>query len=96
MPPFGPQVSVRDLVEFVARSLVDEPTAVQVREVITDRVVVIHLRVAPDDLGKVIGKHGRIVKALRTVAKAAAVQSGQRVLIELVHDTPQSSKGPGS
>ncbi len=80
------RASVRDLVEFVAKSLVDQPEAVQVREVITDRVVTIQLRVAPDDVGKVIGKHGRIVKALRTVLKAAAVKSNQRVMIEIAHD----------
>lgn len=79
---------MREFVEFVVRSLVDQPAAVQVREVIADRVMVIQLRVAPDDLGKVIGKRGRVVKALRTAAKAVAVQTGQRVLIELVHDTP--------
>lgn len=85
----GPQVSVRDLVEFIVRSLVDQPVSVQVREVIADRVLIIQLRVAPEDLGKVIGKHGRVVKALRTVAKAAATQTRQRVLIELVHDDAQ-------
>lgn len=83
---FEQRAAVRDLVEFVAKSLVDQPEAVQVREVTTDRVVTIQLRVAPDDVGKVIGKHGRIVKALRTVLKAAAVKSNQRVMIEIVHD----------
>jgi len=69
------------------RALVDQPEAVQVREVTKDRVAIIELRVAPDDIGKVIGKQGRIVKALRTVVKAAAVQSGQRVLVELANET---------
>lgn len=80
--------SARDLVEFVAKSLVDQPEAVQVREVASNQLVTIQLRVAPDDVGKIIGKHGRIVKALRTVLKAAAVQSQQRVMVEIVHDSP--------
>ncbi len=82
-----PRGSARDLVEFIVRALVDQPEAVQVREVTKDRVAIIELRVAPDDIGKVIGKQGRIVKALRTVVKAAAVQSGQRVLVELANET---------
>ncbi len=82
------KASARDLVEFVAKSLVDQPEAVQVREVASNQVVTIQLRVAPDDVGKVIGKHGRIVKALRTVLKAAAVQSKQRVMVEIVHEAP--------
>lgn len=82
------RASARDLVEFVAKSLVDQPEAVQVREVASNQVVTIQLRVAPDDVGKVIGKHGRIVKALRTVLKAAAVQSKHRVMVEIVHESP--------
>ena len=81
------KASARDLVEFVAKSLVDQPEAVQVREVASNQAVTIQLRVAPDDVGKVIGKHGRIVKALRTVLKAAAVQSKQRVMVEIVHES---------
>ncbi len=76
--------SVRDLVEFIAKALVDRPEAVQVREVPGDRAVLIELRVAAEDVGKVIGKQGRIVKALRTVVKAAAVHSGKRVLVEIL------------
>ncbi len=76
--------AVRDLVEFIARSLVDQPDAVEVREVTGDRVLIIELRVAQEDIGKVIGKQGRIVKALRTVVKAAAVHSGKRVMVEIV------------
>ncbi len=82
------RASARDLVEFVAKSLVDQPEAVQVREVASNQVVTIQLRVAPDDVGKIIGKHGRIVKALRTLLKAAAVQSQQRVMVEIVHESP--------
>jgi predicted RNA-binding protein YlqC (UPF0109 family) len=80
--------SARDLVEFVAKALVDQPDDVQVREVTTEQGPTIQLRVAPDDVGKVIGKHGRIIKALRTVLKAAAGQSKRRVMVEIVHEPP--------
>jgi len=80
------RASTRDLVEFVAKGLVDQPDAVQVSEAITEQGVTIQLRVAPDDVGKVIGKRGRIINALRTALKAAAVQSRQRVTVEIVHE----------
>ena len=76
--------SMRELVEFIARSLVDAPDAVQVNVVEDERALVIELRVAPTDMGKVIGKQGRIVKALRTVVKAAAVRTGKRVTVEIL------------
>lgn len=77
-------VSLRELVEFVAKSLVDEPDAVEVRQVEGERSLIIELRVAPKDMGKVIGKQGRIAKALRTVVKAAAVRTGKRVTVEIL------------
>lgn len=75
---------MRQLVEFLARSLVDCPDEVEVREVSRDRTVVVEVRVAGDDMGKIIGKQGRVVKAIRTVAKAAAVRQGKRVEVEIV------------
>ncbi len=74
-----------NLVEAIARSLVDEPDAVEVRELpAKGDTQVIELKVAPDDMGKVIGKHGRIANALRTVVKAAAVKQNIKVVVEIV------------
>lgn len=75
---------MRDLVEYLAKSLVDQPEAVEVSEVSGERSVVLEIKVAPDDMGKIIGKHGRIVKAIRTVAKAAATKEGKRVEVEII------------
>jgi predicted RNA-binding protein YlqC (UPF0109 family) len=73
------------LVETIARSLVDAPEEVRVREVASDgESTVIELRVASQDMGKVIGKQGRIAKALRTVVKAAAVKQNRKVIVEII------------
>jgi len=69
---------VKDLLEYLARELVDEPDAVEVTETPDDRGVVFTLRVAPDDMGKVIGRGGRTARAIRTVMKAAAMRAGVR------------------
>jgi predicted RNA-binding protein YlqC (UPF0109 family) len=73
-----------ELVEFIARSLVDNPDEVDVQRVEEDDVIVIELRVAPDDMGKVIGKQGRIAKAIRTVVKAASLKENKRVTVEII------------
>ena len=73
-----------ELVASIARSLVDEPDAVNVTEETENGETVIKLRVAPDDMGKVIGKQGRIAKAIRTVVKAAATKAGTKVTVEIV------------
>jgi uncharacterized protein len=73
-----------DLLEYFARGLVDEPDAVRVeRTEREDGVVVLMLHVAPDDVGKVIGRQGRLVRALRTVVRAAATRSRERVAVEI-------------
>ena len=64
-----------ELVKYIARSLVENPDAVDVREVESEEGITIELRVAEDDMGKVIGKQGRIAKAIRTVVKAASAKS---------------------
>lgn len=74
----------KDVVEFIARSLVDHPDDVDVAQVEGDRSVILELRVHPDDLGKVIGRRGRIARAIRTVAKAAAVREKKMVHVEIV------------
>jgi uncharacterized protein len=73
-----------DLVEYLARRLVDDPNAVRVEEVERDGETVIQLHVAEDDVGKVIGRQGRIARALRTVVRASAARRQERVLLEIV------------
>ena len=72
------------LVEAIAKSLVNNPDAVEVREIPSENEVVIELKVAPEDMGKVIGKKGIIAKALRTVVKAAATKANKKVAVEIV------------
>ena len=72
-----------ELLAFLARELVADPDAVRVETEERDGAVVLHLHVAPGDVGKVIGRGGRIVRALRTVMRAAAVRDGRRVLVEV-------------
>jgi uncharacterized protein len=75
---------VRDLVEIIAKALVDNPEAVQVNEVAGEQSIIVELKVAPEDMGKVIGKQGRIAKAMRTVVKAAATKENKRVVVEII------------
>ena len=74
---------LENLLLFLARSLVDEPEKVEVEGRETDSRVDLTLRVAPRDMGKVIGRQGRIVKAIRTVMKAASVKANKRVNVEV-------------
>lgn len=73
-----------DLLEYLARALVDEPDRVSVESVEEDDALILELHVAGDDVGKVIGRGGRTVNALRTVMRACASRSDQRVLIDVV------------
>ena len=73
-----------ELVASIAKALVDNPDAVEVSEHEEENAKVIELKVAEDDMGKVIGKQGRIAKAIRTVVKAASVKSEKKVVVEIV------------
>ena len=73
-----------ELVSAIAKSLVSHPEAVEVTESQTDDTTVIQLKVVEDDMGMVIGKQGRIAKAIRTVVKAAATKSNKKVVVEIV------------
>ena len=73
-----------ELLEYLARQLVDDPDAVRVEEVERDDALVLQLHVAKDDVGKVIGRQGRIARALRTIVRAGAARSTRRVLLEIV------------
>ncbi|MFP4484255.1 MAG: KH domain-containing protein [Spirochaetota bacterium] len=74
----------KELVSYVARALVDDPDNVEVNMIEGEKSTILELRVAPDDIGKVIGKHGRIAKALRTILSAASTKTGKRVVLEIL------------
>ena len=75
---------MKELVEVIAESLVDHPEEVTVTETEDDKSIVIELRVAQEDMGKVIGKQGRIAKAIRFVVKAAASRADKKVIVEIM------------
>lgn len=75
---------MKDLVEIIAKSLVDNPDEVHVNEIQGEQGLILELRVAPEDMGKVIGKQGRVAKAIRTVVKAAALNENQKVVVEII------------
>ena len=75
---------MKDLLEFLTRALVEEPDAVVVEEFDEDGDLVYEITVAQDDLGRVIGKHGRVANALRSVSKAAAVRLDRRVIVDIL------------
>lgn len=74
---------MKELVEVIARSLVDHPEEVVVTETENDKTIVVELKVAPDDMGKVIGKQGRVAKSIRTVVKAAAARDDKKVIVDI-------------
>ncbi|MEX0975174.1 MAG: KH domain-containing protein [Bacillota bacterium] len=75
---------LRDLVTFIAQSIVDEPDRVLVNEVEGERAVVFEVRVAPEDMGKIIGKKGRVIHAVRSLVQAAAAREGKRAAVEIL------------
>jgi predicted RNA-binding protein YlqC (UPF0109 family) len=74
---------MRELVEVLAQSLVDHPEEVTVQETEKDNEILLELKVAQEDMGKVIGKQGRIAKAMRAVVKAAASKTDKKVIVEI-------------
>jgi len=75
---------MKELLEYVAQNLVDKPDAVTVSEAERDGVVTLSLQVAPEDMGKVIGRQGRIVREIRILLKAVGQRTGQKVMVEIV------------
>lgn len=75
---------MKELVELIAKSLVDNPDEVYVNEIEKEKVIILELQVAKEDTGKVIGKQGKIAKAIRTVVKAAAIKEEKKVLVEII------------
>ena len=75
---------MKELIVYIAKSLVDKPEDVEVREVVGERTSVIELSVAKEDLGKVIGKQGRTARAMRTILSAASAKVGKRSVLEII------------
>jgi len=76
--------TTRELVEYIARALVTKPDAVVVREVEGADATILELSVAPEDMGRVIGKQGRVANAMRTLLRVAAVRDGRQITLEIV------------
>ena len=74
---------MKELVEVLAQALVDHPEEVVVTETETENEILLELKVASDDMGKVIGKQGRIAKAIRTIARSAAIRSDEKIMVEI-------------
>jgi predicted RNA-binding protein YlqC (UPF0109 family) len=75
---------MKELVEYIAKSLVDDPSQVQVNEVSGSGSIIIELRVAPEDMGRIIGKNGRVVNSIRMLLRASAARLGKRVTLEII------------
>ena len=75
---------MKDLLLYMAKNLVDNPEAVSVNEITEEDGLVLELRVAPEDMGKVIGRQGRIAKEIRTIIKTVAQRDGEKVTVEIV------------
>ena len=75
---------LKDLIEYLAKSLVDNPDQVNIHEVTGEKVTILELSVAEEDLGKVIGKYGRTLKAMRTVLSAAGLKANKKTILELI------------
>ena len=95
----------RELVEYVAKSIVDDPTQVTVREIEGSTSIMLELTTAPDELGRVIGRNGRVANAIRTLVRSVAARQGKRVTLEIVepdelsdeeNDEPDLSGNGGS
>jgi hypothetical protein len=75
---------MKELIEYIAKAIVDKPEEVKVTEEKTEGGVILKLQVAPEDTGKVIGKEGRIAKAMRTLLRVAAIRKGTRATLEII------------
>jgi len=75
---------MKELLKTLAQALVDKPEDVEVSQIEGERSIILQLKVAPEDVGKVIGKEGRIAKALRTIIKASATKEGKKAMVEIL------------
>ncbi len=76
--------AMKDLVEYIAKALADKPNQVQVSEIEGEAALILELRVAPEDMGRIIGKDGRTANAIRTLVRVLAAKQGKRVTLEIV------------
>jgi hypothetical protein len=74
---------MKELIEYMAKSLVDDPSQVYVKEIVRAREIIYQLKVAPEDMGRVIGKGGRVANAMRTLLRVSAVRKGKRTVLEI-------------
>ncbi|MHC4727044.1 MAG: KH domain-containing protein [Planctomycetota bacterium] len=79
-------VEMKDFITVIVKEMVDDPEVVQVNEIGGEKTVVLELRVAKNDMGKVIGRHGQNAKALRTLLSAASAKLGKRAILEILED----------
>jgi len=77
-------MNYKELVEYMIKSLVDNPDMVEIKEIEGEKSTILELKVNKDDIGKVIGKHGRIARAIRTIINASATKTGKRVVLEIL------------
>lgn len=75
---------MKELLDYIAQSLVDDPSQVSVKESRSGSTVIFELRVAPDDMGRVIGKHGRVANSIRSLLRVAAAKEGKRVQLDIL------------
>ena len=87
---------MKPLVEYIVRALVDKPEAVELRTTPSDGSVLYEVKVAPEDIGKVIGRDGRTVNALRTVLAAAAQKKGEKARLEIIDDKRRAGEANGA
>lgn len=85
---------MKAFIEYVVKALVDYPEQVDIREVDGERVIVFEVRLNPTDVGKVIGKSGRTITAIRTLLSSAAAKNGKRAMLEIIE--PEGRRRPGS
>lgn len=79
----------KDLIEYIATSLVDQPDQVKVHEVVGEKATILELSVAEEDLGKIIGRHGRTLKSIRNILFAAGIKANKRVVLELIESNKE-------
>lgn len=76
---------MKDIVEYLLKSIVNSPERVQINEVQENNINTLEIMVDSDDIGKVIGKQGRVIKAIRTIVKAATIESGKKIIIKIIN-----------
>jgi len=77
-------MNYKELVEYMVKSLVDHPDQVEIREIEGEKSTILELKVTKEDIGKVIGKHGRIARAIRTILNASSTKTGKRIVLEIL------------